>query len=149
MDEPQIVADQLPIPRNNPVWNLTNTLTWLKGKHTVTFGGTFRRTTMYESIGGAPDTITIGVGAGDPASSVFTATTIPGVRTADLPTALQLYALLTGRISTAGGQYFLDENTKQYGLNPAFRREAQNVGGVFAQDQWRISPQLTFNYGLR
>ena len=149
MDEPQIVADQLPIPRNNPVWNLTNTLTWLKGKHTVTLGGTFRRTTMYESIGGAPDTITVGVGAGDPASSVFTATTIPGVRTADLTTALQQYALLTGRVSTAGGSYFLDENTKEYGLNPAFRREAQNVGGVFAQDQWRISPQLTFNYGLR
>ena len=106
MDEPQIVADQLSIPRNNPVWNLTNTLTWLKGKHTVTLGGTFRRTTMSESIGGAPDTITVGVGAGDPASSVFTATTIPGVRTADLTTALQHYALLTGRVSTAGGSYF-------------------------------------------
>ena len=35
------------------------------------------------------------------------------------------------------------------GLNPAFRREAQNVGGIFAQDQWRINPELTLNYGLR
>ena len=69
IDEPQIVADQLPIPRNNPVWNLTNTLTWLKGQHTWTFGGIFRRTTMYESIGGAPHTIDARRRAGDPASA--------------------------------------------------------------------------------
>lgn len=26
---------------------------------------------------------------------------------------------------------------------------AQNVGGFYAQDQWRVTPQLTLNYGLR
>ncbi len=149
MTSPKPTDNVLPIPRNNPVWNITNTLTWLKGKHTWTVGGTYRRTTMYESIGGQPPAITLGVGTGDPASNVFTATTIPGVRTADLPTARSLYALMTGRISTAGGTYQLDESTKQYRLGPAFRREAQNVGGIYAQDQWRISPVLTLNYGLR
>ena len=64
MTPPEPTGDVMPIPRNNPVWNLTNTLTWLKGRHTWTFGGTFRRTTMYESIGGAPPTITLGVGHG-------------------------------------------------------------------------------------
>ena len=43
---------------------------------------------------------------------------MPGVRTADLATARSLYALLTGRISSAGGTYVLDEDTKQYGLEP-------------------------------
>jgi len=149
LTSPQPTNDVLPIPRNNPVYNISDTLTWLKGRHTVTLGGTFRRTTMYESIGGAPHTVNLGVGTGDPASSVFTAGTIPGVRSTDLPNALALYALLTGRVSGAGGTYFLDEKTKAYGLNPAFRREAQNVGGIFAQDQWRVTPTLTMNYGLR
>jgi hypothetical protein len=152
MASPEPTNSVMPIPRNNPVWNVTNTLTWLKGKHTYTFGGTFRRTTMYESIGGAPATLNLGVGAGDPASSAFTATSIPGIRSADLPNAIALYALLTGRlnVTTSGGDNsFLDENTKQYRIGPAFRREAQNVGGVYAQDQWRLSPKLTLNYGLR
>ena len=45
-------------PAEQPGLEHHNTLTWLKGKHTYTFGGTFRRTTMYQSIGGAPPTTT-------------------------------------------------------------------------------------------
>jgi hypothetical protein len=139
----------LPIPRNNPVYNISNTTTWLKGRHTFTAGGTFRRTSMYEYIGGQPPSITLGIGTGDPAANVISTANIPGLRTEDQGTARSLYALLVGRISGAGGSNWLDENTKEYRLGPALRRESQNVGGLFVQDQWRLNPTLTLNYGLR
>ena len=106
---------------------------------------------MYESIGGAPPALTLGIGASDPASSVFTATTIPGVRDGRPAERARGLRAVGGppEHRALGGTYYLDEDTKQYRLGPAFRREAQNVGGIYAQDQWRVSPRLTFNYGLR
>jgi len=144
--------DVMPMPRNNPVYNLIDTVTMVKGAHTVTLGGTFRRTTMWETTGGAATagpTFNVGVVGGDPASTAFTTTTIPGVRTTDLANALALYALLTGRISSVSGTNNVDETSHQYVAGASTRREAQNVGGVYVQDQWRTTPRLTLNYGLR
>jgi hypothetical protein len=144
--------DVMPMPRNNPVYNVIDTVTLLKGPHTLTFGGSFRRTTVWETTGGvaaAGPTFNLGVAAGDPVSSIFNASTIPGVRTADLANALTLYAMLTGRISSITGTNNVDESSHQYVAGPRTGREAQNVGGLYAQDQWRATPGFTLNYGLR
>jgi TonB dependent receptor len=144
--------DVMPMPRNNPVYNLIDTVTLLKGPHTVTLGGSFRRTTVWETTGGvaaAGPTFNLGVIAGDPVSGIFSASTIPGVRTTDLANALTLYSFLTGRISGITGTNNIDENSHQYVAGPSTRREAQNVGGLYAQDQWRVTPRFTLNYGLR
>jgi hypothetical protein len=152
LTSPQPTTDLMPLPRNNPVWNVSDTFTWLKGNHTVTFGGTFRYTTMWESIWGnaaGGPAWNLGVSAADPASAIFNATTLPGVRSTDLTTVLSLYAFLTGRVSSISGVNNIDEYNKTYGSNPVTRREAQAVGGVYLQDSWRRTPQLTLNYGLR
>jgi hypothetical protein len=152
LTSPQAVGDQLPQPRNNPVWNVSDTFTLLKGNHTVTFGGTFRYTTMWETITGnaaGGSAWNLGIVGSDPAASLFTAATIPGVRTADLATANAMYAFLTGRVSSISGVKNVDEQSKMYGWNAVTRREAQAVGGVYLQDSWRTTPQLTMNYGLR
>ncbi len=152
MTSPLPTNDVMPQPRNNPVYNLIDTVTLLKGNHTYTLGGSFRRTTMWETIGAVSASgplFSLGVATGDPVSSIFNTTTIPGIRATDLTTAQQLYALLTGRLSAIAGSNNVDESSHQYVAGPATRREAQNLGGVYAQDQWRMTPGLTLNYGLR
>ncbi|MGH9386988.1 MAG: carboxypeptidase regulatory-like domain-containing protein [Vicinamibacterales bacterium] len=139
----------LRFPRNNPVFNVSNTLTWLKGRHTWTFGGTYRHANLWEPSGGEPETFTLGIAAGDPVSAIFNTTTVPGLRTADQTNLQALYALLTGRISQIAGVRNIDEHTKQYGLNQVVRREANQVGGVYAQDSFRWRQNVTLNYGLR
>jgi hypothetical protein len=144
--------DVMPMPRNNPVYNLFDTVTVVKGAHTVTLGGTFRRTTMWETTGGAAGsgpTFSLGVVGGDPVSAIFNSSTMPGVRTTDLASALSMYALLTGRISGISGMNNVDETSHDYVAGAGTRREAQNVGGLYFQDQWRRTPQFTLNYGLR
>jgi hypothetical protein len=152
LTSPTPTNDVMPIPRNNPVYNVSDTLTLLKGNHTYTFGGTFRRTTMWESTWGAAaggPAFNLGIVAADPVASALTASTIPGIRTADLPNALALYAYLTGRVSSISGVANIDEVSHEFGSNPVVRREAQNVGGLYIQDSWRMSPQFTLNYGFR
>jgi hypothetical protein len=136
-------------PRNNPVYNISDTLTWLKGRHTFTMGGSFRRTSDYDKGFIPPPAVTLGIANNDPAANVISLANIPGLRNADLGTARSLYALLVGRISNASGSMNLNPDTGQYEQVKVPRNEAQNVGGLYAQDQWRVNPTLTLNYGLR
>ena len=143
------VVGDLRFPRNNPVFNVSNTMTLLKGKHTFTFGGTYRQSSLDEPSGGEPESYSLGVAAGDPVSAIFNATTMPGLRATDQANVQALYALLTGRLSQIAGRRNIDEDTKQYGLNQVVRREANRVGGIYAQDSFRVGSGLTVNYGLR
>ena len=152
LTSPTPTNDVMPIPRNNPVYNVSNTLTLIKGNHTWTFGGTVRHTSMWESIWGnaaGGPAYNTGINNADPFASVLTATTLPAIRTADLTNALALYGFLTGRLTSISGVRNIDEETGEFGANPVIRREAQTVGGVYLQDAWRLTPQLTLNYGLR
>ena len=123
LDSPQITNDQMPIPRNNPVYNISNSFTYIRGTHTYTFGGTFRRTTMYESIGGVPFQVNLGVAAGDPVSGIFNTTTMPGVRSEDLATIRSVL-----RVSHGTHQQRIGPERAQPG-HPGVRREPRAPEG--------------------
>ena len=77
---------------------------WQKGDHSFSFGGNLIRTTMHQETlasAGIP-TFRYGLVASDPAANLFNfnSTSLPAIGATSLTDAQNLYALLTGRIST-------------------------------------------------
>ena len=147
------IPTNVPENRNNPVYDLVDNLTWNRNKHTFTMGGSLRHTTYYDRYWYAsePLAFNFGVGTSDPASSPLQAA-LPFINTSngDVTNALNLYALLTARITSITGTQAVDEKTHQYTpYTPLMERYLFNTGSVFFQDSFRVSPNFTLNYGLR
>lgn len=152
---PNIIPDAnwQPFIRNNPVYQFTDNLNWLKGRHTITMGGTFMHTSYYERFynsGGVPS-YNFGIATNDPLDQKIS-DALPDFDpdANSLDDAKNLYALLTGRVSQISLNTNVDENTKKYApLASVTQRFAFSTFGVYAQDSFRFRPSLTINYGLR
>jgi hypothetical protein len=137
--------------RNTPFITFGDTLSWQKGKHTLSMGGNFSLIKTWDcSTSGSTPTATLGVNSDDPISPLFVASNFPAISTSDLPNAASLYALLTGRLSGVSGNVNVSEKTHQYQpFSMLTLRNRQRNFGLFAQDNFRLRPTLTVNYGVR
>lgn len=147
------IPTNVPENRNNPVFDVINNLTWTRNRHTFTMGGSLRHTTYYDRYWYASEPLAynFGVGTSDPASTPLQAA-LPSINTSngDVTNALNLYALLTARITSITGSQAVDEKTHQYTpFTPLMERYLFNTGSLFVQDSYRLSPNLTLNYGFR
>jgi hypothetical protein len=151
----------LNIPRNNPVWQFIDNVTWSHGNHTFTFGGSTRISTMFETETYDPPTYNTGILTTDLASGMFnnansqTSTAFPGGvndgnGNQQLAAAESLYAFLVGRISGVYGYNYVSSTSGQYQIEgKLIDREKQTVGGLYFQDAWRVNPHFALNYGFR
>lgn len=138
--------------RDNPVYNFFDNLSLQHGSHSFTFGGNYIRTTMHqETLGSAGiPTYNFGLVASDPALQMFNTTNFPGISSTSLSDAQNLYALLTGRISSATEVVNVNAQSHTYApLSPVQLREAMTSFGLYFADNWRVNRSLTLNYGLR
>jgi len=140
--------------RNNPVYQFTDNLNWVKGRHTLTMGGTWMHTSFYShswATAGVPE-YNFGVVTNDPMNNVLRGalTNINTANNIDINNALNLYAFLTGRITSVSVTTNADEKTKEYRpFTESMQRYAFTTFGLYFQDSFRIRPSLTLNYGLR
>jgi hypothetical protein len=140
-----------PTWRAAPTYSIDESLTWLKGKHSLSVGGSFLRATAYENGQQIVPGIQIGFNAtNDPAAGLFTTANFANASAAQLTDARELYALLTGRVTSVTGQAALDPKTNTYVAFGPRRREGKiDMYSGFVQDSWRVSPTLTMTGGLR
>ena len=139
-----------------PSMVLLDNLSWVKGDHTFNFGVDLAQHKAWSfSITRVVPAITFGLDTNDPASnamfaSSITGTNFPGASSTDITNARNLYALLTGRVTTITASAFRSEETGEYTyLGDFTQRARQRTAGFFAQDTWRFRPNLTINAGLR
>jgi len=151
---PVVPSFILNAPRDNPVWQFIDNMTWNHGRHTLTFGGDIRISTMFETEVNDPPTYNTGVVNTDPAFGMFNSTNFPGINTGNnnqqLAAAESLYAFLVGRISGVSGFNYVSSTTGQYqSEGRLIDREKETVGGIYLQDAWRVTPHFALNYGFR
>jgi hypothetical protein len=139
-------------PRNTTNWSVENTLSWLRGSHSFSFGGSFAQIIHEQNSSNVAAELEFGVDTdgNDPANAMFNTTNFPGASNANLNQARDLYALLTGRIDQIVGTARLDAATGKYVyLGNLLQKSKMNSFDLYAQDSWRVSPTVTLNYGVR
>ena len=141
-----------PSRRNAPVWQFNDTVSMVKGAHSLNFGGSFTQVNFWSraTSDGVVRAITFGLNQADPANGLFTAGNFPGATQTQLGQAAAIYATLTGRITAVSGATGLDEESLKYQFaGDVVQRVRQREFGFFGQDSWRVRQNLTLNAGLR
>jgi hypothetical protein len=146
--------DQQNVAGRHFITTIYDTMTMNRGQHTYTCGGSYRKTS-WNDVAVVYQVPTYGTGtpSGDPlqVAQAYTATTLPGINATELAGPLTLYNLLTGRVASSSFTRVVNPETLQYDgkQEQNYTWTNSTMGGLYAQDRWRIKRSLTLNYGLR
>lgn len=129
---------------------IEDTLTWLKGSHNLSMGGSWTQYDIWLNNQTLVPQINFAIAPGDPAAGMFTTANFPNASTANLTAAQRLYNIVVGRVDAITGNAGLNEDTGQYEyLGLRTQRGRLREAGFFIQDSWRWRPDFTINAGLR
>lgn len=157
--EPNSQARRVPIPV------LGDDFSWVKHAHTLQFGGTFKDILAHDTNVADYNTTIVGLGGeifglcgpvsvGNPACGTTGNTPNPSLRPADIDTTNagvydQQFGFLLGRIGQIRSGYNFNAAGAPYPQltgDQRFYRYYQTQ--VYFQDTWKMTPELTFTYGV-
>jgi hypothetical protein len=141
---------------HTPAKVITDNLSYVRGDHSFSFGGDVAQYNFWTfALNRFVPAVTFGLDSNDPASaaifcSTCTPVNFPGASATDITNAQNLYALLTGRVTSVAANAYVSEETGKYTYLGDFTdRNRQRTAGIYGQDSWRLKPNLTVNLGLR
>jgi hypothetical protein len=129
---------------------IEDTATWIKGKHSVNFGGSMVQADVWLQNQTLVPSVTFGLVNTESATAMFSTANFPGAAQSDLTNAQNLYAMLTGRITQIAGDARITPSGDQYvpfGMSRAQGRMREF--DFYAADTWRATPTLTVSAGVR
>ncbi len=141
-----------PQGRNTRTRQWTQTTSWLKGAHSLQIGGSLQqiRVNPYNYAGRYP-TVNFGFSPAAPAAQQLTAANFPGgISATDLGNANSLRTFLGGVITSMSQAFQVKDKSSGYvsGI-PENRNFTLDNWSIYAQDNWRIRPDLSLRFGLK
>jgi hypothetical protein len=134
-------AFSIPRGRTSQSFQILDNFTWLNGRHTIKFGGEFRRV----SISSFNDNLERGLFSFGPESTANLA--LCQQPTPPAACTLNDGAGEAGALTLAA--YYLGDTFPLINAGNTQRDTFNNGFSVFAQDDFRVSPTLTLNFGMR
>jgi hypothetical protein len=143
----------LPQGRDTHTWTALDNASFTKGNHTIKFGGSVYRTTIFTTGTDQFTTYALGFSSGNPEG--FNGSDFPSsnsnfsIGNTDFVNAGSILASAAGILSSVSQTFNSSSQTSGYQSVPQNRNYRQNQYGIYAGDSWRVSPRLTVTFGLR
>lgn len=145
------VQNEMAQGRRADNYEVIDNATWVKGSHQIRFGGNYRR--VFIEPTNARDTLplyTIGFNGTGNSSPLRTGLFPGGIDPNEFTTANSLLAILTGPVEQATQTFNVSSRTSGFIAGAPSRNQFQYfTASGYANDTWRIRPNLSFNVGLR
>ena len=149
LDSPLVTFQ--PQGRNTRTYQYSDTANLMLGDHALQFGGSLEqiRVNAYNFASRFPST-TFGFSSAAPSSLALTAAQLPGIAAADLTSANNLLAMLSGTISQLSQTFQVESQTSGFvGGIPNNRNWSLDNYTMFIQDNWRWKPNVAIRAGVK